>query len=1043
MRISALPYFPGMKRAWSAMGLLLSVHALHAQPFFFERITESDGLPNREVLALLEDRDGHIWAGTGDGLARLEGTRIRVFHHDHGDSTSLAHDQVNALAQDDNGTLWCATMSGLARFDPRSGTFRNSRIAASGAMAHQANRMRQLVAVGDSLLWIVTEAGLYRYAIAEGRFRTAQGLAPGDGPAGFIEAGHALCWDARRQTLWAGTRQGLASWDARTDRWTDHRNSTAVPWNDRSATDAPVVRGDSLWFLRNKPYTLFAFDLERRMLHAQADLEAGANLFTLRCQAFDQEGRHWLSTWTHRLFQRAGTAPWMEQRADAERAGSIASSNVADVLITRAGERWFATDAGIALVREGAQATTPLPVDLSPRTISSLLAIGTDTVLIGTHGGGIHVLDRRTGALRSYLLRIADEPKGAQEQANSIHALLAMGHGDYLVCTGRGLAEFNPATGRFVANTTLAARLPRLDERFFTTAWRDDDALWLGTWRSGLWRCGANGPCVRVDTTEGPWGRLPGRMILCALTDRNGRPWVGLNNGGGLAFAVAGRFGAITDARGANLGGVVRCLAEDEQGRIWCGTHEQGIVVHDPRDGSARYFTRKQGLPGTRILSMRFAPDGTLWAATTQGIASLPPGASAFRPFALPGDLAAQAITSILEVLPDGRLLVGIGGRLLVHDPHAASAPAPPLALFTGYRVNDMQRLGAPPALELSPARKTLSLELGTAGHGAHAPLFRYRLSAADTAWNMIGTNARIDLFDLARGDHLIQVAASADGVHWSTSYAEAMVTVLPPFYATWWFRALAALVAATLVILGFRLYLGARLRRQREAFEREQAVLSERMRIAGDMHDDLGAGLSALKLRSEMALRVERDPERREQLGALARTAGELIGSMRQIIWTMNTDQSSIADLAAYTTNYARGYCAEHGLTATIELPPSWPDIALSAEQRRNLFLVVKEGLHNVVKHANARAVRFAMRMHDGSLVMELEDDGIGLPAHAHESVGNGLRNMHKRIGALGGTWETVSAGRGACFRFRMPLGDANQGSMRAQAAAQQLRRS
>ena len=102
MRISALPYFPGMKRAWSAMGLLLSVHALHAQPFFFERITESDGLPNREVLALLEDRDGHIWAGTGDGLARLEGTRIRVFHHDHGDSTSLVHDQVNALAQDDD-----------------------------------------------------------------------------------------------------------------------------------------------------------------------------------------------------------------------------------------------------------------------------------------------------------------------------------------------------------------------------------------------------------------------------------------------------------------------------------------------------------------------------------------------------------------------------------------------------------------------------------------------------------------------------------------------------------------------------------------------------------------------------------------------------------------------------------------------------------------------------------------------------------------------------------------------------------------------------
>jgi signal transduction histidine kinase len=254
-------------------------------------------------------------------------------------------------------------------------------------------------------------------------------------------------------------------------------------------------------------------------------------------------------------------------------------------------------------------------------------------------------------------------------------------------------------------------------------------------------------------------------------------------------------------------------------------------------------------------------------------------------------------------------------------------------------------------------------------------------------------------------------------------------VKVLPPFWATWWFRTTSILMAAVLIALAFRAYVKHKLREQREAHAREQAVLTERMRIAGDMHDDLGAGLSALKLRSEMALRVERDPQKREQLGNLARTAGDLIGSMRQIIWTMNTDQSSLEDLVVYATSYARQYGEENGLDLKVDPEGPWPSLQLTAEQRRNIFLILKEALHNVVKHARARRVVVSFQWKD-VLVLEVQDDGIGLMQGAEQGSGNGFRNMRKRAEHIGESLE-VTGTNGTRIRMSVPLGTSNERSI------------
>lgn len=210
---------------------------------------------------------------------------------------------------------------------------------------------------------------------------------------------------------------------------------------------------------------------------------------------------------------------------------------------------------------------------------------------------------------------------------------------------------------------------------------------------------------------------------------------------------------------------------------------------------------------------------------------------------------------------------------------------------------------------------------------------------------------------------------------------------------------------------------------------ERTIAELRIREEVGRDMHDDLGAGLGALKLRSEMALRTESDPERRGQLMDLAQRTGELISSMRQIIWAMNSDQGSLEDLVAYTTGHARSYLLENGLEAEIDATGPWPDMQLTTQQRRNIFLVVKECLHNVVKHARAQRVSLVMRW-DRGLHVAVQDDGTGLVVTSAANGGNGLRNIRRRITDLGGSL-SVGGTQGTRVEFHVPLAGTNKSSL------------
>jgi signal transduction histidine kinase len=201
---------------------------------------------------------------------------------------------------------------------------------------------------------------------------------------------------------------------------------------------------------------------------------------------------------------------------------------------------------------------------------------------------------------------------------------------------------------------------------------------------------------------------------------------------------------------------------------------------------------------------------------------------------------------------------------------------------------------------------------------------------------------------------------------------------------------------------------------RARQRQQREIAILEtkqqERIRIARDMHDDIGAGLTRISLSSERAKAgLQRDGTTQEkvrlQLDKLSAESRALTRSLGEIIWTMNPHNDTLDSLAAYLRNYAYDFLENAGIQCHIQFPDLPPDRPLSTEVRRNIFLIVKESLNNIVKHAEARNVTLRLEMDGGYCALTVQDDGKGMRSAA--SSGNGLANMKKRATEMGATFD------------------------------------
>jgi len=1039
----------GPARRWST-GLLVAgwlavlgagLTARGRTDFLTDVWTADNGLPSSSVTDIAQTPDGYLWVGTYNGLVRFDGVRFVTF--DPANVPALGHARVRHLAVDAAGTLYVNTYdgsltsfrhgvftrewaggdekdpdvtlvnstNGMVTFLLHRGTIRQRALSAAGAQWEDVippDRVVGALALADGMgtIWYRgAELGLWRQA-GDGQFDPHQ-VDEGLGDA-QVEC---LALDAAG-SLWTGTDQGIFRRAAgRFENITPTNGSPVGP-----VTALSINADGSYWALVSGRVRLARDRQWVGEAAALPDVFSGTLNFTgplneLMAQP-DHHGGMWVYAYQRGLFHV--DAQGQTRHFDAQL--NFPGDRINVFFEDREGNWWAGlSEGGLVRIRERRfQPPAPGP-DAVPGPALSVCADARGTVWIGTLGHGLQswsadgtmpglpptggpgtanvfcVFPDAAGRLwvssgqeDLYLVQ-SNRWQRIQPPVHGVKALWVDPAGQVWAGTKNGLFVGQAdAPDDFQQNPTVGANGVRV------LAGARDGSLWAGTEDGTLYHI-VHGVTTSFRPTDNP---PPQTAIWSLLPETDGTVWVGTFRGGLLKFKD-GQFTRFTRREGLP-DNVICQILDDRQGYLWLGSH-QGIcrvaksdlngpmVPGGPLIPSAVYG-RSDGLPSLEC-SGGYQPaawrgeDGRLWFTTLKG-------AVAVQPHELHPNLRPPAVV-IEDVLVDGQSAAAANGSSTnLDNPLGIQYDrARPVTIPPGRHQIEFQYTGIS---LVSPERVR----------------FRYQLAGADAGWLEGGNRRTVPYGYVPPGKYEFKVLAGNSDGQWNLTGDSLALVVQPYFYETWWFRLLAAMVIIGGAFGLIRHTATLRLRRKMERLERQHVLERERTRIAQDIHDDLGASLTLIAVLGDLAIK-EKTSDRIEKMSGMAR---EAVKSLDEIVWAVNPRNDTLAHLIDYAGQFATDYLRDAGIRCLLDFPEQSPVREVPANVRHNLFLVVKEALQNIVKHAAATEVWLRITVTSQGLRVVVEDNGRGFVAPPENALADGLRNIRHRLAEIGGQCRIAS---------------------------------
>ena len=453
-----------------------------------------------------------------------------------------------------------------------------------------------------------------------------------------------------------------------------------------------------------------------------------------------------------------------------------------------------------------------------------------------------------------------------------------------------------------------------------------------------------------------------------------------------------------------------RSIALDKEGHIWVGTRYKGIFIFKIENDRLIFLhriTSHNGLSENFVSFLACDQDNNIWACTPSGLDKI----SVKNDRYIIENLTRQnnIYPGILKVSVDNNrtawALLSSGLIKITPERQQPSGYTPQL-MFMQIRagtdtINDVH------TASFSYKKNNLSFHFSAPSFMDEKQiLYSYQLQGSTTnAWTEPSNNAWASFIDLRPGNYTLNIKARFPAGRYAEQLLQYKFSISAPWWQTWWFRFFASLLVSSLVIFAFRFYYHRKLEKQQTILDRQQAIEQERNRIAADMHDDLGAGLTKIKYLTEDILeKLDAGETAQPELQKLKGFSSELVESMGEIIWAASEKNNLLSNTLYYLRSYAVNYCEENNMNCHFEIPGTFKERVITGNFRRNIFLLLKEGLHNIVKHAEAKTVTLKVTVTE-ELQLFIKDDGKGFSETERLSRGNGVINMKKRVLELNGS--------------------------------------
>lgn len=991
---------PVISRRWA--GLLVSVSLLapaltlraENRGWLSRDWQSDDGLPNNVVSGLAQTADGYLWLGTPTGLARFDGVRFEAFSSTN--FVESSHRGILTMIRRRDGGLCLAMDRGaiVVLNGEKTRVFLPHRDLPDQVPYSLAEDANGALWIGyrDGIVSRIENGIVTTFGAAAGlpRTRVPCGLASdGGGRIWFGKAGQ-LGWfeNGRFETLRRFTANtGISLATARDGGVWICAGSELLKYSDaekfQSLGSFEVKRAGTIptVLLESQAGTVWVGTSYDGLFHFNGvTFESVATTHQeIMSLAQDNEGNLWAGTGgggLNRIRARSVALEGAEAGLPFEAVRSLCEDSE--------GNLWATTQNGL-LVRRSAGRWTPFSPTPNWR--------GDATCVTADVSGTVWIGRRLRGFLCWRGDRLVEWGDTNQLRGQTVHSIHVSRAGDLWV------GEDTPQAVQRLRNGQLTTlELPEADVRVLRAMTEDaSGTIWVGTSRGMLLRVEGD---RLVDETARTMGEPA--SIRCLYATPDGSVWIGYA-GWGLGRLKDGRFTNIRTEQGL-FDDFISQIVADGRGWLWFGANRGLFKVRqqeleefaEGRVARVRsiHYGRGEGLPSLQA-NFGVSPgalrsrDGRLWIPMRTGLAVV-------NPDELPENSAPPAVL-VHRVVVDERTAAWYSGAL----PSLKSARP---------EIVSLQSSG--PQLRVPPAHRRLEFEVAAFSFTAPENVsFRWRLEGYDDHWIEAGTQRVATYSRLPAGSYQFRVTACNHAGVWNESSVAVAFVVAPFFWQTWWFR-LGALASFTLCVVGLVRYVSfRRLRRQLLKLEQQEALHRERARIAKDIHDDVGANLTQIALLGELARQDRAAPDvagpRIEKISVTARQA---IKSLDEIVWAVNPRNDTLAHLIDYAGQFALDYLRVAGIRCRLDFPEDTPQHEISTDVRHNLFLIVKEALNNVVKHANAGTVWLRVNATDELLRVVIEDDGRGFAPAPVNSGADGLRNMRQRAADIGGRCEIRS---------------------------------
>ncbi|MGH7978812.1 MAG: sensor histidine kinase, partial [Limisphaerales bacterium] len=641
-------------------------------------------------------------------------------------------------------------------------------------------------------------------------------------------------------------------------------------------------------------------------------------------------------------------------------------------------------------------------------------------IWIGTAGGGLASYDQDGNLLSS--------TAGGSGPANFIFSIFPESNGNLWLSAGDGEDLFEFHNGQFRRSPWGVHGVKSL---LIDHAGR----LWVGTKDNVGWYTKT---ARRVFTTADGVALSPVRALAEAP---DGTVWCGSEDGT-LYHCETNHVQAFQadDVMGARP---IWSLLVDSKGTVWAGTFRGGLLRF--RNGRFKRFSTKQGMPDviTQVLEDK---DGRLWLGSHEGICCVEQAAleacatgkattvEGVRHIGgLPTLVCSDGYQPACWRADNGRLLfTTIKGVVSVDPEHLTDTSLPPPVAIEDMRVDGQSVPLGTDKIIIPPGHEQFEFRFAALCFEApEQSRFRYRIVGLDKGWVEADTLRVADYTHLPPNDYRFQViACNSDGV-WNKTGATLDFTVEPYFYQTRSFIVLISALILGVVGLTVRTIATRKYRRALLRLEQQHAIEKDRARIAKDIHDDIGAGLTQITLLSELG---RRQPEQSgAQLERISDAARDMTRAMDEIVWAVDPQRDTLASLIDYISAYSEDFLRAAGIRCRMDFPAAVPAMQIDAEFRYNLFLALKETLNNIVKHARATEVWLRLSLSSGAFTLAIEDNGHGFeinngggPTASADrlSSGLGLPNLKNRLEAVGGRCVMESSpGKGTRVKMTIHL--------------------